>query len=236
MTVSWSPNFAQCATRAYRLLGYLENPFVPSDDQQTQAIFAGNALLKGWQADGINLYRQERVTITVPAMTNQITISPRVMGVEQVSWVVQGGTNPYWRPMGNFSYVDYFNLPNQMSNSTSGPSVYMFDKQNQTSSLWIWPLATLGGSMVATVARVVDDINDWTDTVDFPDEWTEAFVYNLADRLMDDQGMASSDPETARRITEHAIVLQRKLLDFDRPTSIWMRPQGQRGSGRTYRR
>lgn len=235
MSVSWSPTFDECATRAYRLIGNLEPPWVPSDDQKTQAIFAGNAVLKGWQADGINLYRQERITITVPAMTNAIDIVPRVMGVEQVSWVVQGGSNPFWRPMGEFSYVDYFNLPNQNANNTSGPSIWMFNKQDAASTIYIWPLSTLGGQMVATVGRTVNDINDWNDPVDFPDEWTEAFVYNLADRLMDDQGVAQSDPETANRITQRALVFYNKLKDFDRPTSVWMRPQGKRGAGPFWR-
>lgn len=232
MSISWSPDAGACITRAYRIIGNLQPPWVPSDDQMTQGIFAFNGLLKGLQAMGINLYRQERRTINVPAMTAQIEITPRVMGIEQVSWVVQGDPNPYWRPMGMFSYVDYFNLPNPNSNSTSGPSVYMFDKQDNTSSIWIWPLATLGGQVVCTVGRVVEDINAATDPVDFPDEWTEAIVYNLADRLLDDQGTAQADPATAQRIAAHAGVLLQRLLDFDRPTSVWLRPYGRKGGGK----
>ena len=89
--------------------------------------------------------------------------------------------------------------------------------------------------MVATVARTTNDINAPTDPVDFPDEWTEAFVYNLADRLMDDQGVAASDPQTARRIEVHAAALLQRVLDFDRPTSVWMRPWGRKGSGPFWR-
>jgi hypothetical protein len=236
VSVDWSPNFGACATQAYLLTGQLENPFVPTDEQKTQAIFAGNAVLKAWQAFGINLFRQERSTISVPAMTAQIEIVPRVMGIEQVSWVVQGGSNPYHRPMDEFSWVDYFNLPNPNSNNTSGPSVYMFNRQNNASYVYIWPLSTLGGSMIATVARTVDDVNDWNDAVDFPDEWTEAYVYNLADRLMDYQGVAQSDPETAQRITQHAAALLQRVMDFDRPTSIWMRPWNKVGQGYGRRR
>lgn len=236
MSVSWSLTAGQLITRAYRILGNLEPPWVPSDDQMTQGILALNAMLKSFQADGINLYRQERRTIMVPAMTAQIDIDPRVMGVEQVSWVVQGGSNPYHRPMGEFSYVDYYNLPNPNSNNTSGPSVWMFNRQDTTSSLYIWPLSTLGGQMVATVGRTVNDINEPSDTPDFPDEWTECMIYNLADRLMDDQGTANSDPETAQRITQHALVLYRRLADFDRPSSIWMRPWNKVGQGYGRRR
>jgi hypothetical protein len=234
MTISWAPTFGECATRAYRILGYLEDPWVPTDDQKAQAEFAGNGLLKGWGAMGANLFRQERRTLTVAAQTAQIDVDPMIMGIEQASWVVQGGSNPYHRPMGQFSYVDYYNLPNPNSNSTSGPSVYMFNRQDTTSSLYIWPLATLGGQIVATVVRTVEDV-DWDTRVDFPSEWNECFVYNLADRLMDDQGVAASDPQTAQRITAHAAILLQRQLDFDRPSSIWSRPAGRSGSGPLYR-
>lgn len=236
MSIDFSLNAGQLIGRAYRILGNLEPPWVPSADQMTQGMIALNAMLKSFQSDGINLYRQTRITIPVPAMTNQIEITPRVMGVEQVSWVVQGNPSPYWRPMGEFSWVDFWNLPNPQSNTTSGPSVYMFNRQDTSSFLYIWPLATNGGSMVASVGRVVNDVNDPTDAVDFPDEWTEAMIYNLADRLMDDQGTAAADEKTADRITQHALVLYRRLADFDRPTSIWFRPWNQVGQGYGRRR
>ncbi len=235
MSVNGQITFAQAATRAYRILGNLEPPWVPSDDQMEQALIAGNAMQKGWQGDGINLWRQEQRSISVAAMSPSVEITPYVLGVEQASWVVQGGANTYKRPMGVYSYVDYWNLPNPNAQATSGPSVYMFDKQDTTSTLWIWPVPTNGGTIIATVARAVTDITSESQTLDIPGEWTEAFIYNLADRLMDDQAVASADPQTAQRITQHAIVLYQKMLNFDRPTSLFMRPQGPSGYGRPWR-
>ena len=225
----------QAATRAYRLLGNLEPPWVPSDDQMTQAILAANMLTNGWESDGINLWRQEQRTITVPAMARSVEITPYVLGVEQASWVVQPSPNMFKRPMGYYSYVDYFNLPNPEAQSQSGPSIYMFDKQAETSTLWLWPLPTNGGTIIASVGRSVNDITSENDTLDLPTEWIEAFVYNLADRLMDDQAVAAADPQTAERIALHAQVLYGKMLNFDRPTSVFARPYGRTGYGRTYR-
>ncbi|MES2156116.1 MAG: hypothetical protein V4510_13360, partial [bacterium] len=128
----------------------------------------------------------------------------------------------------------YFNLPNPEAANTSGPSVYMFDKQDTTSTLWLWPVPSDGGTVIATVARAVTDITDEAQTLDLPGEWTEAFIYNLADRLMDDQAVANADPQTANRITQHAIVLYGKLLNFDRPTSLMIRPWGKSGQGRLW--
>jgi hypothetical protein len=226
---------AQAATRAYRLLGNLEPPWVCSDDQIQQAIIAANLLTNGWESDGVNLWRQEQRTISVPAIARSVEITPYVLGVEQASWVVQPSPNQFKRPMGYYSYVDYFNLPNPEATSQSGPSIYMFDKQAETSMLWLWPLPTNGGTIIASVGRSVDDITSESDILDLPTEWIEAFVYNLADRLMDDQGVAAADPATAERIALHAQVLYGKMLSFDRPTSVFMRPWGRAGQGRPYR-
>lgn len=225
---------AQAATRAYRMLGNLEPPWVPDDDQMAQAIIAANLLTNGWEADGINLWRQEQRTITVPALASSVEITPYVLGVEQASWVVTPSPNLYKRPMAAYSYVDYFNLPNPEA-TISAPSVYMFDKQAETSTLWIWPRPINGGTIIASVGRSVNDITSEQDVLDLPTEWIEAFVYNLADRLMDDQAMASADPATAQRIAAHAQVLYGKMLNFDRPTSVFVRPYGKAGQGRGYR-
>lgn len=235
MTVTFSLTMAEAAARAYRILGNLEPPWVPDDDQMTQAILAANMMQKGWMADGINLWRQEQRTIAVPAMARSVEITPYVLGVEQASWVVTPSPNLYKRPLGYFSYVDYFNLPNPDSSTPSGPSVYMFDKQDTTSTLWLWPKPTNAGTIICSVGRSVNDILTEQDTLDIPSEWTEAFVYNLADRLMDDQGVAAADPATAQRIEQHAMVLYGKLLNFDRPTSVFMRPWGKAGQSRIWR-
>lgn len=239
MTITWSLNAGQLITRAYRILGNLTPPYVPTDDQLTQGLIALNGMLKGWQADGINLYRQEQVSWSVPAGVGYAGTpyqpTPRIMGLEEARWVVQPAPNLYERQMGIYSYIDYMQLPNKLSNTPSGPSVICFDKQDTVSNIYVWPLPTNGGTINATIGRVVNDVNTVDDTLDFPDEWTEGAVYNLADRLMDDTAMSNSDPQTAQRIALHAAAFYQKLLSFDRPTSVFMRPWGKRGRGKFWR-
>lgn len=235
MSTTWSLNAGQLITRSYRMLGNLTPPWTPNDDQMTQGILMLNAVLKGQQADGINLYRQEQITFTLPAMTPFVSITPLVLGVEQVNWIVTPSPNAYKRPLGYYSYTDYFNLPNPDSNTTSGPSVYMFDKQTNASNIWFWPLSTNGGTAEATVGRTVNDVNDPSDPLDFPTEWTRGMIYVLADALMEDSAMGASDPQTAQRITQRAELFYSKLLDFDRPTSVFIRPWGSKGSDRLWR-
>lgn len=232
MSVNAQLTAGQAITRAYRILGNLEPPWVPSNDQMTQGLLAANLMQRGWEADGINLWRLEQRTIAVPANARSVDITPYVLGIVQCSWLVSPSPNEYKRPMGLYSYADYFNLPNPGSSTPSGPSVYMFDKQDTTSTLWIWPVPTNGGTIIASVARAVNDITSEEQVLDIPGEWTEGFVYNLADRLMEDQAVASADPQTAQRITQRAVAFYSKLLNFDRPTSVFMRPWDQAGDNR----
>lgn len=237
MTTTWSLNAGQLITQAYRKIGSLASPWTLSEDQLSQGIIALNALLKGNQIDGINIYRQEQVSLAIPAgmgyFGNPYDISPLVLGLEEARLVIQPAPNLYERPLAVYSYDDYANLPNKRAQGS--PSLVCLDKQVNASSLYIWPLPINGCVINATIGRTVNDVNSATDPLDFPTEWTEGMIYCLADRIMDDNGVAAADPETATRIAQHAIAFYKKLLDFDRPTSIYIRPWGKAGQGKFWR-
>lgn len=237
MSTSWSLNAGELITQAYRKIGALSPPWTPSEDQLSQGIIALNAMLKGNQIDGINIYRQEQVSLTIPAgvgyFGNPYDIEPLVLGMEEARLVVQPAPNLYERPLAMYSYIDYANLPNKRAQGS--PSLICFDKQVNASSVYIWPLPVNGATINATIGRTVMDVNSATDPLDFPTEWTEGMIYCLADRIMDDNGVAAADQATAQRITEHAAVFYSKLLNFDRPTSIFVRPWGRAGTGRIWR-
>ena len=235
--MSWALNAGQLITQAYRKIGNLTPPWVPSEDQMSQGIIALNAMLKGWMVDGISLYRQEQITLTVPAGVgyagNPYDISPIILGLEEARLVIQPAPNLYERELGIYAYGDYMQLPNKLSQGL--PSIICFDKQATTSGIYLWPLPTLGCTINATIGKMVNDVVLPSDAVDFPVEWTEGAIFNLADRIMDDNGVAAADPVTAQRITDHAVLFYRKLLDFDRPASTFFRPFGRAGSGRFWR-
>lgn len=238
-TTTYSLNAGQIITRAYRILGFLPSGGSPTADQMTQAIIALNLMMKGMQNDGINLWRQTQLSVDVGAMQgtpgNPVTLSPLILNLEEARWVVTPQPNLYERPMGVFSYVDYQTLPNKFSGTTGGPSVIMFDRQENASNIYLWPPPQVGGTVHCTVGRSVYDVNQPSDVVDVPINMQEVVLYNLADRLMDDEGGAAADPATAQRITARAAALYEKAKDFDRPDSIFIRPWGRRGSGPLYR-
>src|SRR5579862_6773855 len=100
--------------RAYRLIGNTQPPgYAPTADQEAQGIIALNLMLKGLQADGINLFRQEQLSLSIPAgigyATNPFQITPLVLGVEEVRLQIQPAPNLYERPLAIYSYIDYMN-------------------------------------------------------------------------------------------------------------------------------
>lgn len=239
MSTTYSLTAGQLITQSYRRIGGLVPPWTPSLDQLNQGMITLNILLKGLQADGTNLYRQTQLSLSVPTGVgyagSPFSVTPLFLGLENARWVIQPAPNLYERPLGIYSYNDYMNLPNKLSMSSSGPSIICFDRQTDASWLYLWPLPTNGGTLNLSVARTVNDVNEPTDIPDYPIEWTEDMVYMLADRLMDDYGIAAADPETAQRITQRAVAFYAKLLNFDRPDSVTIRPWGRKGSGRFWR-
>jgi hypothetical protein len=232
MSISFSLNAGQIIARAYRKIGVLARGQVPTSDQTYAGLEALNLMLKAWQADGINLYRQTQLAISIPAGVGMVEIVPQCIGVEDCRWVTNvDTTSQFERPIGRFTYQEYMSLPNKNQAVPSGPSAWMFDRQISESNLWFWPQATNGGQINATVARIANDVNAVTDPVDVPQEWQEGTVYSLADRILDEAGLAGTDPQTASRIGERATAFYAKLLSFDRADSVKMKPWGKRGMG-----
>lgn len=230
MSITWTLTAGEAATRAYRRLGNLHPPWTPSDDQMTQGLQVENELLKGLEAEGISLFRQEQLALTVPAMAQIVQFPYFIMGIEDVRWVFTPAPNLYEQSLGSLTYEQYMLLPNKLSQAAR-PTTYMFDRQTTTAQLWLWPLSNVGGTVNVTIGRLASDVLQASDPIDLPSEWLVAFDYLLADALMEDQGVAAADPKTADRIAERAIFWRQKMLDFDRPYSVFIRPRRTRGRG-----
>ena len=208
MSTTYSLNAGQLITQALRKGGQLQPPWTPSEDQLSTGLLNLNFMLKGMQADGVNLWRQTQVTWTIPSgigyAGNPYQPTPLFLTLEDARSVITPAPNLYERPLGVYSYEDYMLLPNKQQYTTSGPSVICFDRQATTSNIYIWPLATNGCTVNATVARTVNDVLTVNDALDFPIEWTEGMIWCLADRLLDDAGVRENDPATSQSVSVHA--------------------------------
>lgn len=227
MAVTWTLNAEQALQRAYLMIGSLTSPdYTLSDFQQAQGLTVANAVLKSMMTWGANVFRQFPQTLTLTAGSPTVPIPNDVVGIEEARWVQS--LNPlYERPLGRFQWIDYMNLPTK--NAPGNPTIFMFDYQVDSTQLYIWMVPQTTGTINCTVIRRANDLTSLTDPIDLPSEWIEGYTYLLADALVDDQGLADMNPGNVEHIKERAIYWSDKLQNFDRPTSVFLRPWGKKG-------
>lgn len=238
MTNTFAMTANDLAIRAYRRLGILPAGGTPTDDQFTQFLSVYNSMALGMQADGPNLFRLTQVSWVIPANTGYPGapfVAPFIiMGLPEARVVVTPAPNLFERELGVVPYLDYMQLPNKLQTNNQSVQVCI-DKQVTQTNLYFWPLATYGQTVNATVVRQANSISLPSDPLDFPQEWLEDLSYAMADKLMDDEGVAAADEITAQRITQRAMAFYEKLLNYDRPVSVFIRPWGRTGRSRLWR-
>ena len=118
-------------------------------------------------------------------------------------------------PIINFSRDQYFN---QVNKNTQGTVVNCYySPQLVNGVLYTWQAPSSVNDFVRfTYERPLQDILSGDDTVDFPNEWLEAIIYNLAAKLSDDYMVP---PAKADRIEMKAMRLLDDLLGWDEEIS-----------------
>lgn len=217
-------------SRAYQMLGQLTPPaYTMSADQIARGTIVINGVLQSLQSFGPNVFRQTPISLTLTPGVATVSVPDDVVGIIEMRWV-QSQVPLYERQLGRFQWVDYMSLPTK--NAPGNPTIFMFDYQNDSTQLYLWMVNQMGGTLNGSVTRRASELVNLTDSIDLPPEWQLAMDYLTADALMDDQGMAEMDPATADRIKTHALYWHGRLNDFDRPSSVFMRPYGRQNSGR----
>lgn len=172
-----------------------------------------NFMLKSWQADGCNLWRDKDAIVTWPADTPNGTLDPNFIDVFDVLWI-SGPT--YERQLVRWEKGEYDTLPNKIS--AGNPTVYMVHKTRDGIQMYLWPVPTEETFLKCDVATILEDVTGLDQTLDIPQMWIECAYYSLADRLMPTFGTPN------QQISTTALQLYSAMRDYDRPGSINMGP------------
>lgn len=192
----------------------------PSADDAAQCLTQLQWMLKSWQADGCNLWREEEETIVFPANTKTLTLDPRVLDVQEARVEIATG---YQRILARWERGEYITLPNK--DVAGSPTVFYFRRLRDTVTMTLWPVPPAETNIYCTTARVIEDVTDLDQNLDVPQEWEECVVYNLAARLLDTFGITETRPVLAQKVVAQAGSLYDKLSGFDRPSSVYLKPQ-----------
>tara|TARA_R110000822_G_scaffold66315_2_gene162038 strand:- start:25 stop:969 length:945 start_codon:yes stop_codon:yes gene_type:complete len=114
-------------------------------------------------------------------------------------------------PVTSWSRNQYFNQVNKVSQGTVVNCYY--SPQLTNGRLYVWQTASSVNDFVRfTFERPLEAITSGTETLDFPEEWQEAIIYNLAARLTDEY---DTPPIKMQSINGKAIQFLDDLLGWD---------------------
>lgn len=221
MAITSTLNAGQVVTQAMKLIGVLDSRTAPSSEDMADGVTALNWMLKSWQADGMNLWRQTEATVTFPADTKTVTLDPYCIDVVAAQ-IIQEPTYQRW--LQRWEHGQYVVLPNK--DARGYPTIFVLDKQRAAVEMTVWPVQPEDIEITYTYARVIEDVTVAASIVDVPQDWLETVYYGLADRLLDIYSVPQSQPAVAQRITARAAQLYDKLLASDRPQSVFFQPWG----------
>ena len=131
--------------------------------------------------------------------------------VNRITDVRRRESNNYEIPINFESRDDYFNLPDKTSQGE--PVQSYFSRQETTGLMYIWPPpATAKTAINFSYERPIQIIENASDTIDIPEYWYEALIYNLAKRLIPKFGCTVTRAQILNGMAQEFLDI---ALDFD---------------------
>jgi len=114
-------------------------------------------------------------------------------------------------PVQSWSRNQYFNQVNKISQGTVVNCYY--SPQLTNGRLYVWQTTSSINDLIRfTFERPLDVVTSSTETIDFPEEWQEAIIYNLAARLTDEY---DTPPVKMQSVNGKAVQFLDDLLGWD---------------------
>ena len=205
-TTTWSMNRDSVINAALRKLGVLSGGSTAQTYQVTDATQALNAMIKGFQTDGMPVWAIKDYTFTTSATvsTYQIGVgktlnTPVPLKVIQAARIESPGATNI--PMEIKNHYDYNLLP---VTASSGEPVNLFYQPFSTYGIiTLWPTPIDATTTITiTYQRPFEDMVTAIDDFDFPSYWEEAIIYGLASRMAPEYGIPLQDRGVLRQEAE----------------------------------
>lgn len=254
MSSNYSINRDQIISLALRKLGTLEVGSTPDAETIANANMSLNLLVKQLNADGLKLWKVSE--LIVPLYANQTTyvlggsgsalmydsLAPTVAITDRPLKVIQGfyrnvsSTPVIDTPVMIVSKQEYNTLGSKASTGTANTIFYDSKKTNGILYVYLTPDANSEANLqLHIVAQMpLNDMTLATDIPDFPNEWMNCLVWNLADQLALEYGV----PMNARQeIATRALTYKTQLDDWNvEVSSTFFQPDFRSTSNNSYGR
>jgi len=167
--------------------------------QLSEGAQALNAIITEFATLGMPLWKREELGITLVPGQKEYEIGigetinhPFPLKLYQANLALTGSSTRL--NMQILAHYDYNNLPV----STSGTPVQVtYQPMNNVGVLSVWPEPSTsvptGSQIILTFQRPFDVFTSGTETLDFPQEWAHALIYQLAHVLSDEYALPLED-------------------------------------------
>lgn len=229
-TTTWSLQRDAIINSALRKLAVLSGGSSPQTYEVTNAAEALNAMIKGFQTDGMPVWAIKSYTFTVSATSQYLIGNGQTLNTPMPLKVVQAyrnQSNSVNIPMNVYTNYNYNLLP--LSTSSGTPVNLYYQPKETFGEINVWPIPSDTTTTITIVyQRPYEDMNSATDDVDFPSYWTEALIYGLAWRLSPEYGIPLQDRNL---LMKEAEFFHEKAMSFgSEEGSLYLQPDW---SGRT---
>jgi hypothetical protein len=201
-TTTFELTTTQIIARAFKRLGIAQEGEALTALMYEDGRDELNLLINEWNA-AEHLWIQEEGTVALVASQPSYVVSPRALRIWNCRYRQSGGTDV---PMTKFSRQEYLDQPNKTT-SPSIPVNYYFDPKVSTGTLYLWPAPS-----AQTIASGLTIHYDYfrfmsiqvasNDTLDMPQQWQQALIWNLANNL--ETQYPVNDPKLADKIERRA--------------------------------
>ena len=222
----------QIITLALRKLGVLEIGDTPDPNTVANASMSLNLLIKQLSTEGLKLWKNSELVIPLTAnQTSYIlggssstlmydTQAPTVAITDRPLKLIQGwyrnnqSTPPIDVPVILLSKQEYNVLGSKQSTGTANSLFYDVKKLNGILYVYLTPdLNAQTNLSLHVVAQLpLNDLNAANDVPDFPNEWMNTLVWNLADQLALEYGVPMN---SRQEIAQRAKTYRDQLTDWD---------------------
>lgn len=204
-TTTWKLNRNELITAALRKLAVLSGGSSPESYQLTDGTQALNAMIKGFQTDGMPVWAIKSYTFTVSLADPQYNI-----GVgQELNTAMPLKLLQAWRSSSTYSNVpiniytdtNYNILP--LVTSSGVPVNLYYQPLKEYGVINLWPKPNDSTTTITLRYQApFEDMTGATDDLDFPSYWSEAVIYGLAVRLAPEYGIPLQDRQLLQKEAE----------------------------------
>jgi len=225
MSSVFTVNRDQIIQLSLRKLGVLELGATPDPATIANASLALNLFIKQMATKGLKLWKVNELVVDLITNQTKYVIGPASTGTVDLdtakplkviqAWLRNTSVTPFVdTPLQLLSQQEYNTLGSKFSQGTSN-SVY-YEVRNNTGNIYTYLTPDANSSsnyeLHLVAQQPMEDINTGKDIPDFPTEWMNTLVWNLADQLSIEYSVSTA--KTAE-IGARAKAYREDLEDWD---------------------